>query len=364
MTKCRLVLMGAGLIGREHAALISAHEGAELVGLADPMSAGRDYASSIGVTHFNDYIAMLDATKPDGAIIALPNHLHEPAALACIKRGIASLVEKPIADELESAHRLVLASEKADVPILVGHHRRHSPDIHEARNIVADGLLGDLVAVNGMALYDKPDSYFDVEWRRREGGGPLLINIIHDIDCLRYICGEIESVRAFTSNAVRKFEVEDTASVALRFTSGVLGTFVISDAAASPWAWEFTSGQALYFPHQPGAYLFLAGRKGALSVSDMHLWRHTSADGNWQTPFAREDRTPDKSRAYVNQLDHFLDVIARRAKPIISARDGMMTLAATIAVGASAREDRTIAVADLVRFDRQAGSGPGSCEHG
>lgn len=344
----RLALLGAGMIGREHAALVKAHPGAELVGIADTSMAAREYALSLGVAFHFDYPAMLDEVRPDGVIIALPNHLHVPAGLACIERGIPCLVEKPVSDTLEAAHRLVAASEQRGVPVLVGHHRRHSPDIREASRIVQEGLLGQLVAVNGMCWFDKPDDYFGAEWRRREGGGPLLINLIHDIDTLRFICGEIESVRAFTSNRIRGFAVEDTASVAIRFESGVLGTFSLSDAIASPWSWEYTSGQALYFPHQPGAYLFLGGRKGSLSVSDMYLWRHTEPGGHWQHPLTREHKPLDPSRAYVNQLDHFLAVVAGVAPPAITARDGMLSLAATLAIAASARDDRTVAVREMV----------------
>jgi predicted dehydrogenase len=343
----RLVLLGAGLIGREHAGLVAAYPGADLIAIADPAPGARDHAASLGVRHFEAYEAMLDEMRPDGAIVALPNHLHVPAGLACIERGIPSLIEKPVADSLSAARRLTQASEASGVPVLVGHHRRHSPDIREARRIVRDGLLGDLVTVSGMCLFDKPDSYFDASWRRSEGGGPLLINLIHDIDSLRFICGEIDSVRAFTSNAVRGFEVEDTASVTLRFASGVLGTFIVSDVVASPWSWEFTSSQALYFPHQPGAYLFFGGRKGSLSVSDMYLWRHADPKGHWQHAFTREHKPLDGSRAYINQLDHFLAVIGRQAEPIITARDGMMTLACTLAVAAAARDDRTVSIADF-----------------
>ena len=344
----RLALLGAGLIGREHATLIGAHPVAELVGLADTSPSARESASRLGLPLHSDYAAMLDEVRPDGAIIALPNHLHVPAGLACIERGIPCLVEKPVADTTQAAQLLVRASELGGVPVLVGHHRRHSPDIREAGRIVQEGQLGELVAVNGMCWFDKPHDYFDAEWRRSEGGGPLLINLIHDIDTLRFICGEIESVRAFTSNAVRGFAVEDTASVAIRFESGVLGTFSLSDAVASPWSWELTSAQALYFPHQPGAYLFLGGRKASLSVSDMYLWRHAKPEGNWQDPFVREHKPPDPSRAYVNQLDHFLAVIAGTATPAITARDGMLTLAATLAIATSAREDRTVSVRELV----------------
>ncbi len=344
----RIVLLGAGLIGREHAALIEAHAGLELAGICDPSPASEEMARQLSVGHWTDYELMLDEARPDGAIIALPNHLHAPAALACIERGIACLVEKPVAETIAAGLRVAEASERAGVPVLVGHHRRHSPDIREAKRVIEAGELGPLVAVNGMTLFDKPEDYFEAAWRRQSGGGPLLINLVHDLDVLRHLVGEIESVRAFTSSATRGFEVEDTASVAIRFASGVLGSFVISDAAVSPWAWEYTSGQALYHPTQPGACLFISGRKAALSVSDMYLWRHAREGEHWQHPLVREHRPGDGSRTYVNQLDHFAAVVRRDVEPLISARDGMTTVAATLAVEKAAREDRTVTVAEML----------------
>ncbi|MDP9097240.1 MAG: Gfo/Idh/MocA family oxidoreductase [Pseudomonadota bacterium] len=348
MSQARLVLLGAGLIGREHARLVAEFAEARLVALADPSPSARGYAEQIGVTYYCDYERMLEAEIADGAIIALPNYLHVPAALACIARGIACLLEKPVADTVAAARLLVEASEASGVPVLVGHHRRHSPDIKEASRLVRSGALGDLVTVSGMCLFNKPDGYFDAAWRQQPGGGPLLINLIHDIDTLRFLCGEIESVQAFTSNAVRGFAVEDTASLILRFASGVLGSFVISDCVASPWAWEYTSGQALYFPHEPGASLFLGGRRGSLSLSDMTLWRHIPADGDWQTPFVKQRCTLKPSFAYANQLAHFISVCARREAPLISALDAMLSLGATLAADAASRAGAAVVVADYL----------------
>ena len=342
----RLALLGAGMIGREHAKLVAAHPGATLVAVADPAAAAACFADANGLVHFADYEAMLDATEPDGAIVALPNQLHLAAGLACVARGIPCLMEKPVADTIAAARALADASEAAGVPILVGHHRRHSPDIAEARRLVRGGALGDLLAVNGMCLFRKDDRYFDAAWRREPGGGPLLINLIHDIDCLRFICGEITSVQAFTSSVGRGFAVEDTASVTLRFATGALGSFVISDSVVSPWSWEFTSNQALYLPHQPGAYLFLGGREASLSVSDMRLWRHARPGGDWRDPVAGEVQELPPTRAYENQLEHFLAVIARHAEPLISARDGMATLATTLAIAEAARTGAPVDVPD------------------
>lgn len=350
----RIVLLGAGLIGREHAGLLAAHPQVEIAAICDPSPQAAELALRLSVPHRADYLAALDELRPDGAVIALPNQLHAPAAIACIERGIACLIEKPIAESVAAAARICEAAERHDTPVLIGHQRRHSPDIKAAKQTVDSGALGQIVGVSGMTLFDKPADYFSMEWRRRKGGGVLLINLIHDIDVLRHLVGEIDSIRAFTSSARRGFEVEDTASLSIRFVNGALGTFLISDNAVSPWAWEYTSGQALYHPAQPGPSLFLAGNRAALTVSDLYLWRHASENEHWQHPLVREYRGAPGLPTYVAQLEHFLAVIKRQEKPLVSARDGMATLAATLAVARAAAEDRTITLAEMLDEGRAA----------
>lgn len=348
MNKVKLAVIGAGLIGREHCQLINVDEKCNLAGVADPSPDAKNFASQMNVPWFEDYTQMLDALPVEGAVIALPNTLHKPAGLACLEREIPCLIEKPIAENISSALSLVNASETSGVPVLVGHHRRHSPDIRKAREIVHGGTLGDLVAVNGMWLCDKPDAYFDADWRKQPGGGPLLINLIHEIDCLRYIVGEISEVRAFASNATRQFDVEDTLSVSLRFENGALGSFLLSDAVASPFSWEVASGQALYFPHHAGDCYHFGGRKATLAVPSMTIWAHADDSKHWQDPYVQKTEPLEQSRTYQNQLDHLVAVVRREQEPVITARDAMMTLAATLAVDMAAKEDRTVAIEELV----------------
>ena len=105
-----------------------------------------------------------------------------PVSLDFVAAGIPVLVEKPIADRVEAARRLSETAEKAGVPVLVGHHRRHHPVMRRARQLVRDGALGCVVAASALALFLKPDACFDVAWRKSPGGGPVLINLIHEID--------------------------------------------------------------------------------------------------------------------------------------------------------------------------------------
>ncbi len=203
----RLAIAGAGLIGRAHCERIRAlsdQERVRLVALADPSPAAEALAREIGVPHYPELEALLAAQRPDGVILATPNAQHVPGALACLAAGVPALIEKPVADTAEAARRLAAAAAASTVPLLVGHHRRHSPILEAAQAMIRSGELGRLVAVSGSATFCKPDSYFDTApWRREPGGGPILINLVHEIDDLRALVGDIAQVQAFASNATR-----------------------------------------------------------------------------------------------------------------------------------------------------------------
>ncbi|MGR7023140.1 Gfo/Idh/MocA family protein [Geodermatophilus sp. URMC 62] len=83
--------------------------------------------------------------------------------------------------------------------------------------MVAGGVLGRVVAVVGTALFAEPDAHVDVSggWRRQPGGGPVLLDLVHEVDCLRWLVGEVVRVQATTSNVVHGFPVEDTAAEVL-----------------------------------------------------------------------------------------------------------------------------------------------------
>ena len=75
------------------------------------------------------------------------------------------------------------ASAAADVNIIVGHHRRHNPLIHEAKRIIDSGELGDIRSVHSQCWFYKPDSYFEIApWRTQPGAGPISVNLVHDVD--------------------------------------------------------------------------------------------------------------------------------------------------------------------------------------
>jgi predicted dehydrogenase len=326
-----MAVIGAGAIGRKHIDTIRNEPLAELVATADP----------VAKADFADYREMLVKVKPEAVVIATPNAQHVPVGLACAEAGIPMLVEKPIADTVEAANRLVEAAERAGVALLVGHHRRHNPIVEKAREIVQSGRLGRLTAMAALFLVQKPADYFDVAWRRESGGGPLLINLIHDVDNLRFICGEIAEVQAMSSNAVRGFEVEDSAAVTFRFASGALGTATVSDAVASPWSWEVSSGENPAYPRQQeNCYLF-SGTEASLALPALELWSYQNKRG-WHAPLSRERLQVADEDPLVRQMRHFCRVVRGQEKPRISGTDATRTLAVTLAIHEAAASRRPV----------------------
>ena len=334
----RLAVAGAGLIGRAHVERIHDHDDCLLAGVADPSPVAADVARAAGVPLFEELPTMLDALRPDGVILATPNALHVPGALQCIDRGIPVLVEKPVADTLDDAHRLASAAAAARVPVLVGHHRRHSRVLETARAVIASGRLGRIVAVNGSATFHKPAGYFrDGPWRTRPGGGPILINLVHEIDNLRMLLGEVDQVQAMSSNAARGFEVEDTAAIGLRFRSGALGTFLLSDTAASARSWEQTSGEnTAYDRHADEDCYIIAGDRGSLNVPTMRLFT-TVGEPSWWSPMTTQVLERNVGDPLARQLAHFCAVIRGDDEPRVSAADAARTLRVTLSVAESAR---------------------------
>lgn len=340
-----LIVMGAGLIGRRHVELIRASPRARLVAVVDPSPAAAGVARAAGAPLHSTLTEALEAhdTTGAGVVVATPNHLHLPHGFECIAAGLPVLVEKPVAVDVAEGLALCDAADEYGVPLLVGHHRRHSPLLAAARDAVRDGRLGPVVAVQGSALLRKPDDYFDAApWRRLPGGGPILINLIHEIDDLRAICGDIVAVQALAASHTRGFPVEDTVAIAMRFASGALGTFLLSDTAASARSWEHTSGEDPAYPPAPDEDCYLiAGTQGSLGVPSLRVRRYAGTPSWWE-PWETGVLPVHRADPLAAQLDHFCDVVRGDAEPLVGGRDAVETLRVTLAVAEAARTGEVV----------------------
>lgn len=343
----RIALVGTGFIGRRHVGFLRSRPDVfALVGAADPAPNAAGYCREQAIPHFADYRRMLAELKPDGVIVATPNALHAEVALACIEAGIPAMVEKPVTDRLDTAMDLARAATKAGIPVLVGHHRRHNPLIKAAKAFIDSGALGTILSVAAIDMRRKPDAYYEAAWRREPGGGPLLINGIHDFDCLRWLCGEIESIYAVTGNHGRGFTVEDTAAVTIRFKSGAMGNLSISDAVQGPWAWEIVAGEEPEYPRELEDCYIIGGSDGALAIPSLVHWRNERGGGR-ADPFIRHRLFHVPADPWVEELLQFVRVIRGEEKPLVSVEDAARTLAAVLAVSRSAETGQPVRIDDM-----------------
>ena len=341
----RLAVAGAGMIGLAHIAVIKAGTDSCLAAIVDPAPAAREVAERHGVPLYQTLAELLDRDRPDGIVLATPNHLHVPQALQCMEAQVPILLEKPIATTVAEAQSLVAAVDRLQACVLIGHHRAHSPIMAKAKQVVASGVLGQLVAVMGSATFAKPDQYFlDGPWRTKAGGGPILINMIHEVHNLRMLCGEIVAVQAFSSNATRGFAVEDTVAINLRFANGTLGTFMLSDSAACARSWEQTSQENPSYPTYTDEDCYvIAGTLGSLSIPTMRIKTYRCAEErSWLKPFEVGTVGMVRTDPLARQMAHFVALIRGEVSPLVTARDGLTNLRVTEAIVQAARAGATV----------------------
>ena len=338
-----LAVSGAGLIGRKHIEHISRE--ATLCAMVDTDPAAQEIAVQHGVTCFSTLQQLINSETVDGIIIATPTQLHRQQALECIEAGIPVLIEKPIAQSVTDAEVIVAAGIEAEVPILVGHHRRYNPLIEQAYQQIKQGRLGKLVSVHAMCWLAKPDEYFDIAWHRTAAAGPLLTNLIHDIDVLRHLCGDVLAVQACESRHSRGYDAEDTAVLMLEFSNGALGSMTVSDSIVAPWSWELTSDENHSYPHSKASCYFIGGTHGSLSLPDLELWR-CPGKPNWYEPMQKKSLNYTRQDPLALQIKHFCDVINGLATPLVSAGDGLDALRVVGAAKQAARSHCRVEVAN------------------
>jgi predicted dehydrogenase len=350
----RIAIIGLGTIGKTHWRVVRGSPQTTLIAVADPAPSALAFARAERVPAYADHREMLERETLDGVIVAVPNAEHVPVALACIERGIAILVEKPVADSVEAARVMCKAAEARDVPLLVGHHRRHNTAIQCVRQAIRDGLIGRPVTATVMYNQLKSASYFDLDWRRQVGGGPILINLIHEIDLMRFMFGEIRSLQAVSSNAVRGFAVEDTAAVLLRFHNGAIGTISVSDTAVSPFSWDLASGELDLMlgtsdqrTRQKVSSHVFAGTQGCVTLPtlDYYSYRDVGELG-WRSDLNAKVLVAESADTYLRQIEHFARVIRREEASLVSGLDGVRTLQATLAVKEAAATGHTIMLSE------------------
>ncbi len=337
-----IAVTGAGLVGKRHINAIMHCRETELCAIVDPSHHAKPLASALGSPWYPSLTEMFAKEKPDGVILATPNKVHVENGLECISSSCPVLVEKPLATSADEAAGLVDQARIAGIPILVGHHRRHNALVRKARELIDSGRLGRMRAVHTSCWLYKPDDYFnDAPWRKTHGAGPISVNLVHDVDLIRYLCGDVVSVQAQSTVSVRGHENEDAAAAVVRFANGAIGTISVSDAIVSPWSWELTARENPVYPPTPQSSYMIGGTHGSLSLPDLTLWEN-KGKRSWWSPISATSTPRDYSDPFISQIKQFAAVIAGLEEPLVSGEEGLKTLRVIEAIQSSARSGDTV----------------------
>jgi UDP-N-acetylglucosamine 3-dehydrogenase len=206
----RVGVIGCGVMGKNHARVLSELPGVTLVGVADPDAEAVEFVTSrLGCGGFSSLDALLDAGI-DALTIAAPTQLHTDIALTAIGRGVHVLVEKPIAQSVEEGRRIIEAAAKAGVTLMVGHVERFNPAVQSIKQAVAGE---DILSIQITRVGPFPPRMSDI--------GVVIDLAVHDIDLIRWFTGsEIVDIQPQT-NSIHAAR-EDIALLQFRTASGVL----------------------------------------------------------------------------------------------------------------------------------------------
>jgi predicted dehydrogenase len=206
----RIGVIGAGIMGSNHARVLANLPDTTLVGIVDPLPEHRARATEFAGCRAFASLDELIGEGVDAVTIAAPTHLHHEIALTCIQRHIHVLVEKPIASTVEEGEAIVAASRRAGVTLMVGHVERFNPAVAAIKQAISSE---DILSIAITRVGPFPPRMSNV--------GVVIDLAVHDIDLIRWFTGsDIVEVQPQLSSAVA--EREDIALLQFRTASGVL----------------------------------------------------------------------------------------------------------------------------------------------
>ncbi|MFK0209126.1 Gfo/Idh/MocA family protein [Agrobacterium sp. NPDC090283] len=321
--------------GHKLAKRVIANNRAKLVGINAPSRPDNIALSrELGAPLYDDIETMLDIESPEGVIVATPTHLLHRTAMACIRRGIHCLIEKPMSNSVGEAEEILLSSSANGARILVGYHRRYSKRVDAIRKLINSNELGRLIAVNCLWLVLKPENYYsDREWRtnKNQGGGPLFINASHEIDLLRHLCGNVIKVVAIAGRGREDYpNVVPTFGVLLSLENEAVCTLLFCDKAPSPFSYETTARENPAYPsYDEDCYKFFF-EKGSVSFPSLRVYQKQPDSVQGWFDVLDERVSPQEQSIAFDPLDaeieHFIDVLDGSSSSVCGVRDALQTL--------------------------------------
>ncbi len=326
----RIGLIGLGTMGRNHLRVLRAIPGVRLVAISDVDGAALDAAiATSGGQAFSEPMTMLAEVELDAVIVAAPTTSHLPLTLAAIERGIAVLVEKPMAATPAEAGRIVAAASVAGAaPVQVGHIERFNPAIVELGRLLDAGWLSTVFAISSRRAGPFPARIRDV--------GVTVDLATHDVDIVCSIAGERpDRVSAETARRIHA-DHEDLLFGLLSFPSGTVAMLDVD------WLTPAKRRQ-----------LTVLGEEGMFELDyltqRLTFARATDATnprliGGYAPTFESEivELPVATGEPLVAELEAFVRVVRDGGRPVVDAADGRWAVVLADAMLTAARERRSV----------------------
>lgn len=356
MTLLRTALVGCGKVGDIHAQALRTLPESEFVAVcdADPDRVGA-FADRYGVRPFTDFSAMYREAGVQAVLIATPHPLHAGPAVSALERGIAVLVEKPLAASLADCDAMLAAARKGGAQLGVISQRRYMEPVQRIRSAIDAGKIGKPVLGVFLMYSWRDEAYYRSDpWRGRwdtEGGGVLVNQSPHQLDLLQWFMGEIEEVSGYWANANHPgVEVDDTAVATVRFRGGGLGS-IITSVAQKPGVYtkvhiHGSNGASVGVQTDTGA-TFVAGMSGVSEPPINDLWT-VPGEEHLLPQFQAEDRARFQqvngtTHYHHLQIRDFLLSVRDGRRPPVTGEEGRIVVAMFTSIYRSQQEHRPIA---------------------
>jgi predicted dehydrogenase len=317
--RLRVAVVGVGHLGRIHARILARHPRAELVAVVDSDEArAGEVAGELGcraLGGFEDLGADLDA-----AVVAVPTTFHEAIAVPLLERGVACLVEKPLAPELAAADRILAAAERSGACLAVGHVERFEPGV---RRVAELGVQPRFIECHRLSTFRFRS--LDV--------GVVHDLMIHDLDLvLHFIDSEVESLDA--SGGMILTDSIDLASVHLVFRNGARANVTASRVSLTPMrrfrlfssssyvSLDFTKNYGLVVKKGPG---WEQGREELRTLDPAELAQRENFV-NGELLDVSELALEGLEQPLQAELDSFLRTVEAGGEPEVSGLDGRRAL--------------------------------------
>jgi predicted dehydrogenase len=330
----RIGLAGLGSMGRNHLRLLGGRTDITLAAVSDPVTAALSTATGqTNAQGFAEPLAMIDEVDLDAVVIAAPTTAHVPLALAALDRGIAVLVEKPLAATVEEAMRVVDAGRASGVPVQVGHVERFNPAVLELGRLIADGWLSTIYSIASRRAGPFPARIRDV--------GVTVDLATHDADILSWIAGERPS-RVYAETAQRIHATnEDLLFGLLHFPSGATGMLDVNWLTPAKRRQLVVVGEEGMFELD-----YLTQRLTFTRATDT---TNPRLIGGYAPTFEGEvaELPVASAEPLAAEIDAFLRVVRTGGRPVVDAEDGLWAVAVATSLLTAASEGTAIDLSDL-----------------